>query len=108
MTEKPETPTSAPRRRPDTGWLFVIGLALLFSAWGTVLFLSVGSKGAPPWDFSVIPDIPGEAPTSTARVDQFSIRTSMEPLARDRVVPQHVDRPHREWEVFEKVQRNLQ
>lgn len=108
MSGQTQAPGRDGGRRLHAGWVFVIGLALAFSVWGTFIFVTVGTKGNPPWDFSVIADIPGEASTSTARVNQFAIRTAVEPVAKERVAPQHVDGPHREWEVFEKVQRRLQ
>ena len=39
-------------------WLIVIGIALLFLCWGLFVFLTVGDKGPPRWDFGVVEDIP--------------------------------------------------
>jgi hypothetical protein len=48
-------------------WLIVIGIALLFLCWGLLVFLTVGDKGPPRWDFGVVEDIPGESPYSSER-----------------------------------------
>lgn len=63
------------------GWLVVIGLGLLFVCWGVFLFLTIGDKGVPSWDFGLVRDIPGESPYSTHG-----------PLSLEEVRPQHVDR----------------
>ena len=48
-------------------WIIVLAIAFLFILWGLFIFLAVGDKGPPSWDFSVIKDIPGESPYSTER-----------------------------------------
>jgi len=48
-------------------WIFVLAIAFLFILWGLFIFFTVGDKGPPSWDFSVIKDIPGESPYSTER-----------------------------------------
>jgi hypothetical protein len=49
-------------------WLIILALALLFFCYGIFMFLTVGDKGPPPWDFGVVGDIPGESAYSTHRV----------------------------------------
>jgi hypothetical protein len=43
----------------------VFTLAGFFLLWGFLLFYTIGDKGPPPWDFGVVPDIPGESVYST-------------------------------------------
>jgi hypothetical protein len=60
---------STKRRRKRSGlggWAFVIGLAVLFLLYGLFVFLSVGDKGPPDWDFGAIEDIPGKSVYSTS------------------------------------------
>ena len=47
------------------GWFIVCGLALLFLIYGLFMFLVVGDKGPPDWDFAVVEDIPGQSVYST-------------------------------------------
>jgi len=61
-------------------WLVILALALLFFCYGIFMFLSVGDKGPPPWDFGVVKDIPGESAHSTHRIQPGSPRPE----------PQHV------------------
>jgi len=63
------------------GWLFVVGLGLLFVCWGLFLFFTIGDKGPPSWDFGLVRDVPGESPYSTRG-----------PLTLEEARPQHVDR----------------
>jgi hypothetical protein len=77
-------------------WLIVVGIAVAFLCWGLFIFFAVGDKGVPPWDFGVIPDIPGESPYSTFGAKQFR---QLEPRGREGqvlVVPQHVMEPKEE------------
>jgi hypothetical protein len=54
------------RKTDMGGWTFVIGLAVFFLLYGLFLFLSIGDKGPPDWDFGVIEDIPGKSVNSTS------------------------------------------
>ncbi len=63
------------------GWLIVAAMAILFICWGLFVFLVVGDKGPPPWDFGVVRDVPGESPHSTVGLGKAGPP-----------VPQHVDR----------------
>ena len=46
-------------------WAIILALALLFIAWGLFIFLTVGDKGPPAWDFGGVQDIPGQSSYST-------------------------------------------
>jgi hypothetical protein len=48
-------------------WIIIWVLAILFVSWGLFIFLAVGDKGPPSWDFGVVRDIPGESAYSTQR-----------------------------------------
>jgi hypothetical protein len=47
-------------------WLFVLGLAAWLLLYGIFVFMAVGDKGPPDWDFGVIPDTPGQSVYSTS------------------------------------------
>lgn len=63
------------------GWIVVGVMAILFLLWGFLVFVTVGDKGPPPWDFGVVADVPGESPLS-----------SVGPGGGPPPVPQHVNR----------------
>lgn len=65
-------------------WLMVLGLTAFFCVWGLFIFFTVGDKGPPPWDFGVVPDIPGESPYS-------NYGPRFVPGQGITVPPQHVD-----------------
>jgi len=46
-------------------WAMVCGLALAFLLYGLFMFIVVGDKGPPGWDFSTVEDIPGKSEYST-------------------------------------------
>ena len=46
-------------------WIRVSGLSLAFLLYGLVMFLVVGDKGPPGWDFGVVEDTPGKSVYST-------------------------------------------
>jgi len=46
-------------------WGIITGIAAAFFLWGMLIFFVIGDKGPPDWDFSVIPDVPGESAYST-------------------------------------------
>ncbi|MGQ9857233.1 MAG: hypothetical protein ACUVS3_00935 [Thermodesulfobacteriota bacterium] len=68
-------------KRDSKGWMIIAGMAILFLLWGLLVFITVGDKGPPPWDFGVVADVPGESPHS-----------SVGPGAAQAPVPQHVNR----------------
>jgi hypothetical protein len=47
------------------GWLVVSGVALLFVAYGLLLYFAIGDKGPPDWDFGSVEDVPGASVYST-------------------------------------------
>jgi hypothetical protein len=48
------------------GWFLVPALALLFLLYGLFMWKTVGDKGPPDWDFSIVQDIPGKSVYSTS------------------------------------------
>lgn len=46
-------------------WIIVVVIAVLFLCWGLFIFIAVGDKGPPAWDFGVVEDIPGQSPYVT-------------------------------------------
>lgn len=46
-------------------WIIILAIAILFFCYGFFMFLAVGDKGPPGWDFGVVEDIPGESIYST-------------------------------------------
>ena len=59
-------------------WMIILAIALLFFCYGLFMFLAVGDKGPPGWDFGVIEDVPGESVYST------------HPPGAPEALPQHV------------------
>jgi len=47
--------------------VFIFIFAVLFLAWGFLLFHTIGDKGPPSWDFGIVRDVPGESVYSTHR-----------------------------------------
>jgi hypothetical protein len=54
------------RQSVVTGWVLVSGLALLFLLYGLFMFVLIGDKGPPEWDFGAIADTPGQSTYSTS------------------------------------------
>lgn len=69
----------------------VMGIAVLFFCWGLTIYATVGDKGAPPWDFGTVPDIPGESPYSTHRIREVADLAPLPVETRELVDRQHVD-----------------
>ncbi len=46
-------------------WYMVWSLAFFFLIYGLFMFIVVGDKGPPDWDFGVVEDIPGKSVYST-------------------------------------------
>ena len=46
-------------------WSIIGVIAGGFLAWGLLIYFVIGDKGPPDWDFSVIPDIPGQSTYSS-------------------------------------------
>lgn len=80
-------------REMARSWAIVLGIALSFLAWGLLIFFTVGDKGPPGWDFSVVEDIPGQSAYSTREVKPFVPGESYEPQPGEPVPGQHVAGP---------------
>jgi len=65
MDREGEGAKGGERRVSVRGWLIVCGLAILFLIYGLFIFLLVGDKGPPDWDFGAVEDIPGQSVHST-------------------------------------------
>jgi hypothetical protein len=53
------------RRREGLALLLIISLSVAFVAYGIIMFLSIGDKGPPGWDFGAMEDTPGKSVYST-------------------------------------------
>jgi len=72
-------------------WSIIVAISAGFLLWGLLIYFVIGDKGPPDWDFSVIPDIPGQSAYSTynpTRPD--GLAPGPEPAT---VEPQHVMGP---------------
>ena len=75
-------------------WAILTGIAVGFLLWGLFLFFALGDKGPPDWQYSVIPDIPGQSVYST-NTGEAPRGVSPSPNQGDMVEEQHVmGRPH--------------
>jgi hypothetical protein len=82
---------SEDEKSPLATWSILTGIAVGFLLWGLLVFYVIGEKGPPEWDFSVIPDIPGESTYSTHNPARPHGRVpGPEPMP---VEPQHVMGP---------------
>jgi hypothetical protein len=80
-------------------WSIIGAIAAGFLAWGLLIYFVIGDKGPPGWDFSVIPDIPGESTYSSYNpVRPHGLAPGPEPT---HVVPQHVSGPISETQEME-------
>ncbi|MFP5213979.1 MAG: hypothetical protein ACLGPL_11440 [Acidobacteriota bacterium] len=79
-------------------WIVISGICLSVIAWGLFLYLAIGEREIPPWDYRIIEDVPGESPYSTSSPKQFP-----SPLPRalgragEGVVKQHISGPVGEY-----------
>ncbi len=49
--------------RPERAtWILILMLLLFILAKGFFVYLLVGDKGTPGWDYRPVPDVPGESP----------------------------------------------
>ena len=72
-------------------WAIIGGIAAGFLAWGLLIYFVIGDKGPPGWDFSVLPDIPGQSIYFTYNpVRPTGLAPAIEPA---QVTPQHVMGP---------------
>ncbi len=82
---------SSEEESPIRTWSILGGIAATFLAWGLLIYFVIGDKGPPYWDFSVIPDIPGESTFSSYNpVRPHGLVPGIEPVP---VEPQHVMGP---------------
>ncbi len=68
MSEELKTATDSRIQENKTAlrsWIIILAIAILFFCYGLFMFLAVGDKGPPGWDFGVVSDIPGESAYST-------------------------------------------
>lgn len=80
-------------RKDAWSWLIISGLAVAVVGWGLLIFVTVGDKGLPPWDYTILPDVPGESAYSTHSAPEYSGRVP-KPNVKDEVLMQHVrERP---------------
>jgi hypothetical protein len=79
-----------------------LAMAVFFFAWGLMIFLTVGEKGPPSWDFGIIQDIPGESPYSTHKIKEVADLTPLPVPSKISVDKQHVDEPPRETRAIEE------
>ncbi|MHC1728806.1 MAG: hypothetical protein AB9866_22855 [Syntrophobacteraceae bacterium] len=85
-------------RSPIFTWGILFGIALSFLAWGLLIFFVIGDKGPPDWDYSIIPDVPGESAYST-----YSPRRphGLAPGTDIPLAPQHIMEPDSEFQKME-------
>jgi hypothetical protein len=84
----------------DTGsdlksWAIITGLTAAVFVWGLLIFFTVGDKGLPPWDYTILPDVPGKSMYSTQGARNYSGEVPKPgQKAGDIVLQQHVrERP---------------
>jgi hypothetical protein len=70
-------------------WLIIGGLTIAVVGWGLLIFVTVGDKGLPPWDYTILPDVPGESAYSTHAAPEYSGKVP-KPNVKDEVLLQHV------------------
>lgn len=72
-------------------WAIIGGIAITFLLWGLLIFFVIGDKGPLDWDFSVVPDVPGESAYSTMNPERpHGLAPGIE---ANPVEPQHVMGP---------------
>ena len=49
-------------------WLIVLLMVVGILGYGIVVYVTIGDKGPPGWNYGAIPDVPGESPFSTEPV----------------------------------------
>ena len=74
-------------------WLVVVGIAVAFLVWGLLVYVSVGDKGVPNWNFGVVEDIPGQSPYSTHQTKKFPNLVPSLETAGQNATRQHVMEP---------------
>jgi len=80
-------------------WSIIGAIAAGFLAWGLLIYFVIGDKGPPGWDFSVVPDIPGQSADSTYNPARpHGLAPGPEPAT---VEPQHVMGPESQMQKME-------
>ncbi len=80
-------------------WAVIGAIAAGFLAWGLLIYFVIGDKGPPGWDFSIIPDTPGEsAYSSYSPANPHGLAPGTEPAVPE---PQHVMGPVSEMQKME-------
>lgn len=74
-------------------WLVVVGIAVAFLIWGLLVFVWVGDKGVPTWNFGVVEDIPGQSLYSTHQMRRFPSLVPSSEIAGQNATKQHVMEP---------------
>ena len=46
-------------------WLIVLLMVVGILGYGVVVYVTIGDKGPPGWNYGAVPDVPGESPFST-------------------------------------------
>ena len=75
------------------GWLVVAGIAVAFLVWGLLVYVTVGDKGVPAWNFGVVEDIPGQSLYSTHQMRRFPSLVPSSETAGQNATKQHVMEP---------------
>lgn len=88
------------QRASIKSWLIIVGLSVGVLIWGFLIFFTVGDKGLPPWDYSILPDVPGQSVYSTHSAPEFSGKVP-KPIQKDEVVRQHVMEPEADSKAYE-------
>ena len=50
-------------------WAFVLLLVCYIFAFGSIVFFAVGDRWPADWNFGAVPDVPGQSPYSTERIE---------------------------------------
>jgi len=87
-----EGETSKEKRETILSWVLVVGFGIALLFWGFLIYFTVGDKGPPPWDYSIVEDVPGEAPYSIYSSQAFH-GFIPRPAAEGKVEEQHVMGP---------------
>ena len=74
-------------------WLVVMGIAVVFLVWGLLVYVWVGDKGVPNWNFGVVEDIPGQSLHSTHQLKRSPSVVPSSETAGQNATRQHVNEP---------------
>jgi hypothetical protein len=88
--------SSEPQEKDKGGlrsWLVVVGIAVAFLVWGLLVYVWVGDKGVPNWNFGVVEDIPGQSLYSTHQMKRFPSLAPSSVTSSQNATKQHVMEP---------------